>query len=179
MSLMGWGELVFAGTMAVAGIGFMVLSHQAEGTAGLIRAAIGSIQAAREQYDAEKGAAAFTLKIEGRDNRSYQPVNGEYPVLGEHQGGGFLLEASGGRYVSACRSTACAASPRRTPKRAMLTSISWAVSWTCMWMGRSSSSARRRIRFSESSPTVYGAWGANAVVTSGELRSRSWTSVSN
>ncbi len=90
VSLMSWGKLSFLVLMAGAGLGFQAVAQLNAGTAGLIRTAIGSIAAAREQYDAEKGATAYRLRIEGRDNRTFATIEGEYPVVGEWQSAGFL-----------------------------------------------------------------------------------------
>jgi len=106
MRVMGWGELAFAGIMAVLGVVFMLLAQAGEGTGGLIRSAIGDITAAREQYDAEKGRNAWTLRVEGRDNRSFEDVDGEYPVRGPWREGGFIVEAEDGPR-SVCRQATC------------------------------------------------------------------------
>jgi len=106
MNVMGWGELVFAGIMAVLGMVFMLLAQAGEGTGGLIRSAIGDITAAREQYDAEKGRNAWTLRIEGRDNRSFEDVDGEYPVRGPWREGGFIVDSENGPR-SVCRQSNC------------------------------------------------------------------------
>jgi len=106
MKVMGWGELAFAGIMAALGVVFMMLAQAGEGTGGLIRSAIGDITAAREQYDAEKGRNAWTLRIEGRDNRSFEDVDGEYQVRGPWREGGFIVEAEDGPR-SVCRQATC------------------------------------------------------------------------
>jgi len=106
MKVMGWGELAFAGIMAVLGVVFMLLAQAGEGTGGLIRSAIGDIAAAREQYDAEKGRNSWMLRIEGRDNRSFEDVDGEYQVRGPWREGGFILETEAGPR-SICRQASC------------------------------------------------------------------------
>jgi inner membrane protein len=110
VELMGWGELAFAGLMGLLGVGLMLLAGQSEGSAGILRAAIGNISAAREQYDAEKGSHAFRLRVEGRDNRSHASISGDYPVIGPWGDGGFLLRApaeSGAGVKSLCKSASC------------------------------------------------------------------------
>jgi inner membrane protein len=106
MELMGWGELTLAGIMGLAGIGFMLLAEQTEGSAGVLRSAIGNIASAREQYDAEKGNRQFRLRIKGRDNRSHATIDGEYPVIGDWSEGGFLLQTIHGA-KSLCKSDSC------------------------------------------------------------------------
>lgn len=106
MKVMGWGELAFAGIMAALGVVFMLLAQAGEGTGGLIRSAIGDITAAREQYDAEKGRNAWTLRIEGRDNRSFDDIDGEYPVRGPWREAGFIVDAEDGPR-SVCRQATC------------------------------------------------------------------------
>jgi inner membrane protein len=106
MKVMGWGELTFAGVMAVLGLVFMLLAEAGEGTGGLIRSAIGDIAAAREQYDAEKGRNVWLLRLEGRDNQSFERIDGEYRVRGPWRETGFLVESvSGPRSV--CRQASC------------------------------------------------------------------------
>lgn len=103
---MGSGELAFAVVLAASGVVLLSLARAGEGTAGLIRSAIGDIAAAREQYDAEKGRNAWVLRLEGRDNRSYEGVDGSYPVIGPWKEAGFILESESGPRT-ACRSSAC------------------------------------------------------------------------
>lgn len=106
MSSMSWGELAFAAGLALAGLGFMALSQINAGTAGLIRSAIGSIAAAREQYDAEKGTHEFRLRVAGKDNRGFEGIDGEFQVIGAWSESGFILQA-GERFVTACKTGAC------------------------------------------------------------------------
>lgn len=96
MKVMGWGELTFAGGMALTGAIFMLLAEAGEGAGGLIRSAIGDIAAAREQYDAEKGRNAWTLRVEGRDNRSFEALDGECQVRGPWRENGFILDSDQG-----------------------------------------------------------------------------------
>lgn len=106
MQAMGWAELGFALTLGLLTIPMLLIAQEGEGTGGIIKAAIGSIEEARERYDAEKGANAWVLRVEGRDNRSYEDVGGEYPIIGPWREGGFIVEGSEGAR-SVCRSSAC------------------------------------------------------------------------
>jgi len=106
MEPLGRGELGFLVVMALLGMALMPLARTGEGTTGLVRAAIGDIVAARQQYDAGKGTHAFRLELRGRDNRSYADVSGTYAVIGPHQEGGFILDTPSGPH-SVCRSAAC------------------------------------------------------------------------
>lgn len=103
---MGWGELFFAALLGVLAAPMLTLAQTGEGAGGIIKAAIGSIEEARERYDAEKGANAWTLRVEGRDNRSYQDVGGEYPIIGPWREGGFIIEGDEG-VRTVCRFGAC------------------------------------------------------------------------
>ncbi|MET0084743.1 MAG: hypothetical protein ABW079_17210, partial [Sedimenticola sp.] len=85
---------------------FMMLAQAGEGTGGLIRMAIGDIAAARQQYDAQKGRNAWTLRIEGRDNRSFESIDGEYPIRGPWRENGFILDDESGP-VSVCMAQGC------------------------------------------------------------------------
>lgn len=78
---MGWPELGFAVVMGLIAIPLLQLARAEEGTGGIIKSALGDIASARKDYDALKGANAWTLRIKGRDNRSYSDIGGEYPVL--------------------------------------------------------------------------------------------------
>jgi inner membrane protein len=106
MKAMGWGELGFALTLGLLSVPMLLVAQSSEGTGGIIKAAIGSIEEARERYDAEKGANAWTLRVEGRDNRSYEDIGGEYPVIGPWREGGFIVEGGEGPR-SVCRSSTC------------------------------------------------------------------------
>ncbi|MEJ2407073.1 MAG: metal-dependent hydrolase [Candidatus Thiodiazotropha sp.] len=106
MKAMGWGELGFALILGLLSIPMLLVAQSGEGTGGIIKAAIGSIEEARERYDAEKGANAWTLRVEGRDNRSYEDIGGEYPVIGPWREGGFIVEGEAGPR-SVCRSSTC------------------------------------------------------------------------
>lgn len=106
MKVMGWGELAFSGVMGLLGVTLMLLAEAGECTGGLIRSAIGDITAAREQYDAEKGGNAWTLRVEGRDNRSFEAQDGEYQVRGPWRESGFILDTDEGPR-SICRQSSC------------------------------------------------------------------------
>ena len=103
---MGWGELGFAGLMAVLGLVFMLLVEAGKGTGGLIRSATGDIAAAREQYDAEKGRNVWLRWLEGRDNQSFERIDGEYPVRGPWREMGLLVK-SAQVLGSVCRQASC------------------------------------------------------------------------
>lgn len=106
MEVMGLGELWFLIVMAVFGLLMMPLAQRAEGTTGLIRSAIGNIESARIDFDADKGRFAFMLTVRGRDNRSYADISGRYTVIGPWRENGFVIAtASGPRSI--CRSGAC------------------------------------------------------------------------
>ena len=106
MQAMGNGELVFALLIAVLGVGLMHLSRVEAGTTGLIRAAIGNLAAAREDYDTHKGGIRWALKVEGRDNRTLADISGRYPVIGPYRESGFILETEAGPR-SICRAESC------------------------------------------------------------------------
>jgi inner membrane protein len=99
-------ELGFAACMAAACFPLLVWAGSGAGTSGLIRAALGRIEAARQQYDASKGTHAWRLAIEGRDNRSFADIAGTYPIRGPWQADGFILDAPAGP-VSVCQGQAC------------------------------------------------------------------------
>lgn len=103
---LSWRELGFATCMAAACFPLLVWASSGAGTSGLIRAALGRIEAARQQYDANKGTHAWRLTIEGRDNRSFADIGGTYPVRGPWQADGFILDAPAGP-VSICQGQAC------------------------------------------------------------------------
>jgi len=106
MRPMGWGELAFALLMGAACVPLLALAQVGEGTGGLIKTAIGNVAAARAQYDANKGRHAWTLRLEGRDNRTYEDVGGEYYVIGPWGEVGFILETVDGPR-SVCRAPSC------------------------------------------------------------------------
>lgn len=106
MASMGWGEFVFLCLMGLSSVFLLHLNQDTKGSAGVITASLGVLDSARREYDAEKGAHAFTLKLTGRDNRTHAQVEGEFPVIGHYRESGFIVEA-GGVPRSACRETAC------------------------------------------------------------------------
>jgi len=106
MQAMGWGELLFAALLGALAAPMLSLAQVGEGAGGFIKASIGSIEEARERYDAEKGANRWTLRVEGRDNRSYRDIGGEYPVIGPWQEGGFIVEGDEGPRT-VCSSSNC------------------------------------------------------------------------
>lgn len=103
---MGWAELGFAAVMGLAAVPLLQLAQAGERTGGVIRSAIGKLDTARQDYDAQKGANAWTLRITGRDNRSYEDVAGEYAVIGPWGEGGFILRAHEGPR-SVCEQQTC------------------------------------------------------------------------
>lgn len=96
MGVMSQGELIFLIIIATAGPVFMHLAKLEQGTAGLIQTALGRIESARQQYDAEKGSHAWLLKLEGRDNRSFADISGRYPIIGAWGESGFIVETNSG-----------------------------------------------------------------------------------
>ena len=106
MKAMGWGELAFAVVLGASAIPMLSVAQVGEGAGGFIKATIGSIEEARRRYDAEKGANAWTLRVQGRDNRSYQDISGEYPIIGPWREAGFIVEADTGPR-SVCRASGC------------------------------------------------------------------------
>lgn len=106
MSVMSHGELIFLIIIAMAAPIFMHLAKLEQGTAGLIQTALGRIESARQQYDAEKGNHAWILKLEGRDNRSFADVSGRYPIIGPWGENGFIIETATGN-MTACMNQNC------------------------------------------------------------------------
>ncbi|MCE0732463.1 metal-dependent hydrolase [Halomonas sp. G15] len=106
MRAMGWGELACAVLLAVVTIPLLNMAKAKPGTGSVIAAAIGDIAAARERYDAEKGANRWTLRLEGRDNLTHADVSGDYPIIGSWQGAGFLIRTPEGPQ-SVCRTGDC------------------------------------------------------------------------
>lgn len=103
---MGWPELGFAVVMGLAAVPLLQLAQAGEGTGGVIRSAIGKLATARQSYDAQKGTNTWTLRIKGRDNRSYEDVTGEYVVIGPWGENGFILRTLDGPR-SLCGQQAC------------------------------------------------------------------------
>ncbi|MBK1620324.1 hypothetical protein CKO42_18140 [Lamprobacter modestohalophilus] len=106
MEVMGGGELAFL--LIVIGIGLLMmpLAVTGTGTAGLIRGALGDLEMARGDYDRNKGTAAFSVKLSGRDNRTYEDVSGTYPIIGPWSTEGFIVDAGDGPR-SLCASSNC------------------------------------------------------------------------
>ncbi|NBC47152.1 MAG: hypothetical protein GVY22_03995 [Gammaproteobacteria bacterium] len=106
MEVMGGGELAFL--LIVIGIGMLMmpLAVTGKGTAGLIRGALGDLTMARSEYDRDKGTAAFSVKLSGRDNRTYEDVSGTYPIIGPWSSAGFILDTDDGPH-SLCASSNC------------------------------------------------------------------------
>ena len=95
-------ELGFAIVAALLCFLLLPWALEGQGTTGLLRQAMGDIQAARTQYDARKGEAAWRLKVAGTDNRTFARIDGAYPVIGPWQGSGFLLAGPSGP-VTICK----------------------------------------------------------------------------
>lgn len=106
MQPMGWGELAFAVVVGTMAVPLVLLAQAGEGTGGVIRSAIGNIAAARADYDAHKGGNAWTLRVEGRDNRTFADVTGEHAVIGPWGEAGFLLDTAEGPRTT-CRAASC------------------------------------------------------------------------
>jgi inner membrane protein len=96
MEVASWPELWFLAVMVAIGLVMMPLAETGKGPSGLIRTAIGSLAAARQEFDAGKGDWAYRLDIEGRDNRSFADISGRYRVIGPHGSAGFLLASATG-----------------------------------------------------------------------------------
>lgn len=107
METAGPGELGFLIVMVALGLGMMPLAESGKGPSGLIRSAIGSLGAARQEFDGAKGDWAYQLDIQGRDNRTYADISGTYPVIGPWGESGFLLDAQGPITLCASGGTAC------------------------------------------------------------------------
>jgi inner membrane protein len=106
MKPMGWGELAFLVMVGLVSVLFHNLATVNAGTSGVISAAIGDLADARADYDASKGSNAWSLRVEGKDNRTFQNIAGRYPVIGGYKESGFILESAAGP-VSACKTETC------------------------------------------------------------------------
>ena len=106
IEIMSYGELSFAVIIAVLAFPLLMWAQTGEGTTGLIRAALGNIASARQEYDAEKGTWAWTLKVQGKDNQTHANISGTYPVRGHWNENGFLIDTEEGS-VTICRSSTC------------------------------------------------------------------------
>lgn len=96
---MSWPEFGFAAVMALAAIPLLLLSQESQGTGGVIKSALGDIASARRDYDAQKGGNAWSLRIRGRDNRTFGDIAGEYQVVGPWGDGGFLIRSADGMHT--------------------------------------------------------------------------------
>lgn len=106
MEVMGGGELGFVIVMAFACVLMMPLAATGKGSAGLIRAALGNLEAARAEYDRDKGSWAFEIDVRGRDNATFADISGRYPVRGPWRETGLILDTDDGP-VSLCTGSAC------------------------------------------------------------------------
>jgi inner membrane protein len=106
METMGNGELGFLLVMALACILLMPMAATGKGSAGLIRAALGNLEAARAEYDRDKGSYAFEVVVRGRDNATFADIAGRYPVRGPWRDTGLILDTDAGP-VSLCTGSAC------------------------------------------------------------------------
>jgi inner membrane protein len=107
-----WPELIFAVIVGLAAFPLAYWASQGTGATGLIRDAFGNIVSARQEYDSAKGGHAWTLEVEGRDNRTFAAIQGIYSVRGPWQEGGFILEGEAGP-VTVCLSQGCDWHPER------------------------------------------------------------------
>ncbi|MBK1632648.1 hypothetical protein CKO31_18250 [Thiohalocapsa halophila] len=106
LDIMGGGELGFVIVMALASVLMMPLAATGKGSAGLIRAALGQLEAARQEYDRDKGSWAFEVELRGRDNATFADVSGRYPVRGPWRETGLILDTDDGP-VSLCTGSTC------------------------------------------------------------------------
>lgn len=106
MTAMGWGELAFAGLLAVASVPLVGMAQNSPSTGGVIKAAIGDIAKARARYDAEKGANRWTLRLEGRDNLTLADISDDYLIIGPWKASGFLVATRYGPQT-VCRGGEC------------------------------------------------------------------------
>jgi inner membrane protein len=106
MEVMGGGELGFLIVLALACVVMMPLAATGKGSAGLIRAALGNLEAARAEYDRDKGSFAFEVEVRGRDNATFADIGGRYPVRGPWRDTGLILDTDQGP-VSLCTGAAC------------------------------------------------------------------------
>ena len=103
---MSTGELAFGIVMVLLTFPLLNWAAPGEGATGLVRQALGRIDSALVRYETEKGTRAWSLDIEGRNNRTHGSVNGVYAVRGEWGDSGFILETDAGP-VTACQSSKC------------------------------------------------------------------------
>lgn len=106
VEVISYGELGIAIFMAALTFPLLFLAQKGEGTLGLIQSALGRIESARTQYDAEKGNWAWSLEVQGNDNTTFADVNGTYEVRGPWHENGFLVNTGSGP-VTVCRMTNC------------------------------------------------------------------------
>lgn len=106
MRVMGGGELAFLLIASLVGVLMMPLAATGKGTTGLIRGALGDLTMARTEYDRDRGTAAFSVRIAGRNNRTYEDIGGTYPIVGPWTATGFILDTQSGPR-SLCASSNC------------------------------------------------------------------------
>ncbi len=106
MQCMSQGELWFLVIIGMIGVVLMPLAETGKSTTGLIRSAIGALDAARAEYDANKGEHAYFLSVKGRDNRSYRDIAGQYYIIGPWGDAGFLVD-NNGKPATVCHTTQC------------------------------------------------------------------------
>ena len=106
MDVGGPGEFAFLLISILIAVLMMPLAATGKGAGGLIRGALGDLTMARSEYDRDKGTALFSVKISGRDNRTYTDVSGTYPIIGPWATAGFIVESDSGPR-SICASTNC------------------------------------------------------------------------
>ena len=106
VEVMSYGELGIAVFIAALAFPLLYLAQKGEGTIGLIQSALGRIESARTQYDAEKGDSAWSLEVRGNDNTTFADVNGTYEVRGAWRENGFLVNTNDGP-VTVCRAANC------------------------------------------------------------------------
>ncbi|MBK1723843.1 metal-dependent hydrolase [Thiocystis violacea] len=100
------GELAFLVVVALLGVVMMPLAATGKGTAGLIRGALGDLEAARSEYDRDKGSYRFSIKVSGRDNRTDRDISGTYAVVGPWAAQGLILATDDGPR-SFCAGSTC------------------------------------------------------------------------
>jgi inner membrane protein len=102
----GGGEFAFLLVMAGLGLVLLPLAETGRGTTGLVRAALGQLEGARAEYDRDKGAWAFAVRVKGRDNRREADISGRYAVRGPWRESGLILDTATGPR-SLCPSSTC------------------------------------------------------------------------
>ncbi len=102
----GPGEVALAVTLSLLLVPAYALAQLEVGLIGSVRDAMGNIAQARSHYDAHRGDSAWTLRVEGQDNRRFQPVAGEWPVIGAYRSDGLIVRTEDGPR-SVCRAEVC------------------------------------------------------------------------